>query len=174
MGMKSGSLLLRIGVRHARSRSRLGALLATCAALGSAMTSGPAHAGEPMPPQSSSIYLLPARAARLPAESQNANAVLAAPAERSADNQVRQPAPAYGSSTTRAALIEMPADVIPGRYTRPKYALGFHSDAMKGFAKDLGLEADTCLLPLVRARLSLSQEDGTNGRVMVFARCTFH
>lgn len=74
----------------------------------------------------------------------------------------------------RARLVEMPADVIPGQYSRPKYALGFRSHGMKRFAHGIGLDAHTCLAPLVRARVNFSQDGGAGGRLMVFARCSLH
>lgn len=77
-----------------------------------------------------------------------------------------------GHRTSRARLVEMPADVIPGRYTRPKYALGFRSHGMKKFANSLGLDAHTCLAPLVRARINFSQDGDAGGRLMLFARCS--
>lgn len=81
-------------------------------------------------------------------------------------------AAAIGSRPPRASLVEMPADVIPGRYNRPKYALGFRSNGMKKFADSMGLDAHTCLAPLVRARINLSQDGDAGGRLMVFARCS--
>lgn len=77
-----------------------------------------------------------------------------------------------GDGSPRARLVEMPADAIPGQYSRPKYALGFRSQGMKKFANSIGLDAHTCLAPLVRARISLSQDGDAGGRLMVFARCS--
>jgi hypothetical protein len=122
--------------------------------------------------QFDSIYLLPARGVRLPAANETSADVLAS---RARYGNERLSFSLTGSSTlSRFSLIEMPGEVIPGRYTRPKYAFGFRSNTMKSLAKDVGLDADTCLLPLVRARVSFSQDEGAGGRVMVFARCTFH
>ncbi len=75
-------------------------------------------------------------------------------------------------SSPRARLVEMPADVIPGQYARPKYALGFRSHGMKKFAHSIGLDAHTCLAPLVRARVNFSQDGDAGGRLMLFARCS--
>jgi hypothetical protein len=122
--------------------------------------------------QLNSINLLPSRGLRLPSTGETAESALAARREsRDATHRFSLPS---SSALSRASLVEMPADVVPGRYTRPKYALGFRSNSMKSLAKDMGIDADTCLLPLVRARVSLSQDQGVGGRVMVFARCTFH
>lgn len=85
-----------------------------------------------------------------------------------------EPLAPRASALSSARLVEMPAEIIPGQYARPKYALGFRSAAMKSLAKDLGLDAHTCLLPLVRARTTLSQDGAVGGRVMIFARCSFY
>ncbi len=134
------------------------------------VASAGSEAAPPLQLQLDSLYLLSQRGVRLPSAQQSAADAADAPAR--AEN--RRPEAAYGASAARTTLLEMPADVVPGRYSRPKYALGFRSDAMKGFARDMGLDADTCLAPLVRARVSLSQDSGAGGRLMVFARCTFH
>jgi len=81
---------------------------------------------------------------------------------------------AVSHSFARASLVEMPADAIPGQYSRPKYALGFRSNAMKNLAHSLGFDAHTCLAPLIRSRLSFSPNGDAGGRVMVFARCSIY
>lgn len=94
--------------------------------------------------------------------------------ESDAGAAARAPLALRPSLLSGARLVEMPSDALPGRYARPKYALGFRSNAMKSFAKNVGLDAETCLLPLVRARTSISQDGDVSGRVMVFARCSFY
>jgi hypothetical protein len=160
------SVQRRVGRVAARLLVAIGAL----AAMGSAA----AHATPPLQLQLDSLYQLPQRGVRLPSVHQSAADAVAAAADTPTPAGARRAEPAYGASAARTTLIEMPADVVPGRYTRPKYALGFRSDTMKGFARDMGLDADTCLAPLVRARVSLSQDSGAGGRLMVFARCTFN
>jgi hypothetical protein len=160
-----GSMLRRVLRVAARLLVAIGAL----AAAGSAA----AQSTPPLQLQLDSLYQLPQRGVRLPSAHQSA-ADAVADADAPAPTEARRAEPAYGASAARTTLLEMPADVVPGRYTRPKYALGFRSDTMKSFARDMGLDADTCLAPLVRARVSLSQDSGTGGRLMVFARCTFH
>ena len=170
------ALLLDAARRLPGRLMRLHSIVAAGAVAGSLFAVPPAHAQAAQEQQAlDSIYLLPSRSTRLPSASLTARDILAA--EPAATTQARpSPAPygSGGSSLSRASLIQMPAEVIPGRYTRPKYALGFRSSTMKGLAKDMGLDADTCLLPLVRARVSFSQDEGAGGRVMIFARCTFH
>jgi len=164
--MKSVSVVGR-GSPQRRSLRVAARLLAAAIAL----TAAGAAAHTPAPLQLSLIDLLPQPGMRLPSTHLSARDMSAADV---LSIDVKQPQPAYGASGARATLIEMPADVVPGRFNRPRYAIGFRSEAMKGFAKDMGLDADTCLMPLVRARVSLSQDSGASGRLMVFARCSFH
>lgn len=160
-GLASGAVQRRIAIALAL----LGGL---CSSMQMAFAqSQPAAVSDPM---LDSIYVLPSRNVRLPSATVAAGSH---DAEHEAPD-ARRFALAGSSALSRASLVEMPADVIPGKYTRPKYALGFRSSAMKNFAQSMGLDAHTCLLPLVRARISLSQDSGTGGRLMVFARCTFY
>jgi hypothetical protein len=165
--MQGGGSMRRRG-RHVAVRllTAIGALAAT--------SNAAAQALPPLQLQLDSLYQLPQRGVRLPSAHQSAADTVAATSDPPAPAEGRRSEPAYGASAARTTLLEMPADVVPGRYTRPKYALGFRSDTMKGFARDMGLDADTCLAPLVRARVSLSQDSVTGGRLMVFARCTFN
>jgi hypothetical protein len=143
-----------------------------------ALVSANSEAAPPLQLQLDSLYPMLQRGTRLASAQQGAadaaGAAMAVAADPPSPAETRRPEPAYGASAARTTLLEMPADIVPGRYSRPKYALGFRSDTMKGLARDMGLDADTCLAPLVRARVSLSQDSGGSGRLMVFARCTFH
>jgi hypothetical protein len=161
------------GSMQRRGRRVAGRVLVAIGALAVA-GSAAAQTSPPLQLQLDSLYQLPQRGVRLPSAQQSAADAVAAAADTPAPADTRRAEPAYGASAARTTLLEMPADVVPGRYTRPKYALGFRSDTMKGFMRDMGLDADTCLAPLVRARVSLSQDSGAGGRLMVFARCTFH
>jgi hypothetical protein len=74
-----------------------------------------------------------------------------------------------------ARLIEVPRDVRPGQqYSRPRYALGFRSNAMKHWMKDAGVDAHTCLAPVIRLRTKLSSDREFSGTFWMHARCTFH
>jgi hypothetical protein len=117
-----------------------------------------------------SIYLLPANGLR------RANAAQGSAREVGAASASDTPGFLVAGSgrSPRASLVEMPAEVIPGRYTRPKYALGFRSNGMKKFAQSIGLDAHTCLAPLVRARINFSRDGDAGGRLMLFARCSLH
>mgnify|MGYP001494666239 CR=1 FL=1 len=149
---------------------RTATALAVCGGLCSGLPVAQAQVDAPVQDaRPESVYQLPSQAVRLPSAGMHET--------RDADygSSPRQRfSLADTSSLSRASLVEMPADVIPGRYTRPKFALGFRSNTMTNFAKDMGLDAQTCLLPLVRARLSLSRDGDAGGRLMVFARCTFY
>lgn len=120
-----------------------------------------------------SIYLLPLRSL---APQPRPTALGTDSADRTADAAAVSPPRSLfgvGSALSRASLVQMPSEnVIPGRYARPRYALGFRSNAMKNLAQGMGLDAEHCLAPLVRARVTLSQNGDTGGRLMIFARCT--
>ena len=123
-----------------------------------------------------SIDLLPSRAIPSPALAASLTSV-ERPVERATEPAPIEPRRsmfAAGSSLSRASLVQMPAEnVVPGRYARPRYALGFRSSTMKSLVQGMGLDAEHCLAPLVRARLTMSQDGrDAGGRVMVFARCT--
>lgn len=73
-----------------------------------------------------------------------------------------------------ASLVEMPRDAIPGRYQRPRYALGFRSEALRGWLKEAGVDAQTCIASVLRLRTKLSGEGGLSGTLWLYARCSFH
>ncbi len=75
---------------------------------------------------------------------------------------------------TSASLIELPRDAAPGRYQRPHYALGFRSETLRGWLKDAGLDAQTCIAPVLRLRTKLSGDGALSGALWVYARCSFH
>jgi hypothetical protein len=165
--------LVMQGLCRWMARTRLGAAAAVAAGSAAgvfgAVPAAQAQVQAPAPPQPDLIRLRPAGVA-LPRDPQGVDmrVVIAAPraSERAAADD--------RSSLSRAALIAMPADQIPGQYSRPKYALGFRSEGMKQFAKGMGLDADTCLAPLIRGRVSFTAGGDGSARLMVFARCSFH
>lgn len=124
------------------------------------------------------VYLLPVQ--RLPAANaataihlRAAGSKLAGPSDDTLDEtRPRSVFTSARSSLASARLVEMPAESIPGRYTRPKYALGFRSEKMRNWANSMGFDASDCLAPLVRARLTLSPDGDAGARLMVFARCS--
>lgn len=90
-----------------------------------------------------------------------------------------RPAPApglvfTGQSTSRVRLLELPSEHRPGQYSRPRFALGFRSDAMKSWLNERGFAASVCMAPVVRMRSKLSKEGDWSGSVMLQARCSFY
>jgi hypothetical protein len=81
--------------------------------------------------------------------------------------------PLAGWSSAR--LVELPRTdapgTAPGTYSRPRYALGFRSQAMRSWLNGLGIEATTCLAPLVRVRSKISSEGALSGTLWLSARC---
>ena len=74
----------------------------------------------------------------------------------------------------RAALLEMPADQIPGQYRRPTYALAFRSDTLRTWLNGMGVDARSCLAPVIRMRTKRSASGEWNGMVLMLARCNFY
>jgi hypothetical protein len=67
-----------------------------------------------------------------------------------------------------------PAENVDGRYSRPHYAFGLHSDLMRDALSLTGLDAESCVAPIVRLRARQAAITGNTGVSMaVFARCTF-
>ena len=50
-----------------------------------------------------------------------------------------------------------------GTYTRPKVMIGVPSESMKSWMNSAGLNAEQCLLPMVRARARVSAEGEASG-----------
>lgn len=69
--------------------------------------------------------------------------------------------------------LELPRDAGSGQYTRPKFIVGLPSDSMKSWMNSAGLEADHCMLPMLRARTRMSADGDINGTLWLYARCTF-
>ena len=68
-----------------------------------------------------------------------------------------------------------PMGAAEGQYAKPHYALGLHSDLMRDALSLTGLEAESCVAPMLRLRARQTTVTGANGVTMtVLARCTFH
>lgn len=78
------------------------------------------------------------------------------------------------SGWTSASLVEMPREAMPGRYQRPRYALGFRSEALRGWLKEAGFDAQTCIAPVLRLRTKLSGDGELSGALWLYARCSFN
>jgi hypothetical protein len=95
--------------------------------------------------------------------------------QRSADNGAFwvDPAPMAATSALGGArLVEVPNHAAPGSHARPRYALGFRSDAMRGWLNGLGLDATSCLAPMVRLRSKISSDGDVSGSIWLYARCS--
>lgn len=66
-------------------------------------------------------------------------------------------------------LIE-PARLVDGHYVRPRYSFGMRSESLRSFLRSAGIEAQSCMLPVVRARANLSGEG--EGAIWLSMRCT--
>jgi len=78
------------------------------------------------------------------------------------------------SGRTSASLVEMPRDTMPGRYQRPHHALGFRSEALRGWLKEAGVDAQTCIAPVLRLRTKLSGDGELSGALWLYVRCSFN
>ena len=68
-----------------------------------------------------------------------------------------------------------PIAASPGAYSRPHYALGLHSDVMRDALSLTGLDAESCIAPMLRLRARQTTVTGANGlSLTVLARCTFN
>lgn len=83
------------------------------------------------------------------------------------------PLPSQASRTRLLAMADEPQSPgSTGVYQRPRFALGFRSNTMKSWLNHAGLDAHTCLAPVIRANTRI-RSDGVSGTVWVYARCTF-
>jgi len=64
-----------------------------------------------------------------------------------------------------------PARLVDGRWVRPQVNLGLPSESLRGLLREGGLGARQCMLPMVRARTSLSGGDAS-GALWVYMRCS--
>jgi hypothetical protein len=70
--------------------------------------------------------------------------------------------------------LDMPRYDSSGKYVRPKFYVGMHSDTMRNWMNSTGLAADKCMLPMLRARTHMSGDGEVSGTLWVYARCTFY
>ena len=67
------------------------------------------------------------------------------------------------------------AGAAPGQYTRPHYAFGLQSGLMRDALSLAGLEAESCVAPMLRLRTRQTTTTGATGiSVSLLARCTFY
>jgi hypothetical protein len=77
-----------------------------------------------------------------------------------------------GGSTV---LLETARITSDGRYVRPRLTIGSESAELKSWMKSAGIQAERCMLPMVRARMRRDEATGDVGTAFwVTARCKFY
>jgi hypothetical protein len=77
-----------------------------------------------------------------------------------------------GGSTV---LLETARITSDGRYVRPRLTVGSESAELKSWMKSAGIQAERCMLPVVRARMRRDEATGDIGTAFwVSARCKFY
>jgi hypothetical protein len=72
-------------------------------------------------------------------------------------------------------LLETARLTPDGRYVRPRLTIGSESPELKSWMKSAGLQAERCMLPMVRARVRRDEQTGDIGSAFwVSARCKFY
>lgn len=79
--------------------------------------------------------------------------------------------PAWESTVGSISLVELPSYGLTTDRTRPHYALGFASEAMRNWMNDIGIDAGTCTAPIIRLRTRIESGD-FRGTLWVHARCS--
>jgi hypothetical protein len=71
-------------------------------------------------------------------------------------------------------MVELPADAPLGNssYRRPHHAFGYRWRAAESWLHDQGIDAQNCLLPMMRLNTKLSAS-GASGTVWVYGRGSF-
>lgn len=69
--------------------------------------------------------------------------------------------------------LEVPRDIVTGQYARPKVVVGLQSQSMRSWMHMAGLDAEHCMLPMLRARTRMTAEGDVSGTLWLYARCTF-
>lgn len=72
-------------------------------------------------------------------------------------------------------LFEAPREFSPGQPVRrtPRLAIAFRSNALRNGLDALGINAETCMAPIIRVRGKLSSGGDINSTVWISARCSF-
>jgi hypothetical protein len=74
-----------------------------------------------------------------------------------------------------AVLLELGRMTPEGRWVGPKLHVGSSSPQLKSMLKSVGVEAERCMLPLVRGRVNRDPNTGDYGTTLwVTARCRFY
>jgi len=72
-------------------------------------------------------------------------------------------------------MVEVARLTPDGKYARPRLVIGRQSHELKSFMSSIGIDAERCMLPMVRGRLKRNSDTGDVGATLyVSARCTFY
>lgn len=116
--------------------------------------------------------LLPQRFAYAAAANASAPRISTYALPRTRDDRDALPA-LHAKRWSAATLVELPRDAVPGTYQRPHYALGFRSETLRGWLKEAGVDAHTCIAPVLRLRTKLSSQGDLTAALWLYARCSF-
>lgn len=74
-----------------------------------------------------------------------------------------------------SVVLETARFTSDGRYVRPRLTIGSESPELKSWMKSAGIQAERCMLPMVRARMRRDEATGDVGTAFwVTARCRFY
>ncbi len=74
-----------------------------------------------------------------------------------------------------AVMVEVARLTPDGKYVRPRLFVGRQSHELKTWMSSIGIDAERCMLPMIRGRLKRNSHNGDVGAtVYVSARCTFY
>lgn len=79
---------------------------------------------------------------------------------------------AWESPTSRLSLLDLPADGPAADRIRGSYALGFTSETMRSWMTDMGMDAASCIAPIIRLRSRIDTGSDYRGALWVHARCS--
>lgn len=82
--------------------------------------------------------------------------------------------PTWSPSRSSVQLYEASVNA-PGQPIRrsPRLAIGFRSDGMRNAMEAIGIDAHSCMAPIVRLRGKMADNGGVSGTFWISARCTF-
>ncbi|HUN93104.1 MAG TPA: hypothetical protein VMU33_13700 [Burkholderiaceae bacterium] len=101
----------------------------------------------------------------IPSTSDSALEILESQRPEAAAQLIRQ-TPALGGSL----MIEMPRAAADGTIQQPRYSLGFAAPRLRSMLQALGVDAERCMAPVLRAHAHFGSSP--NATVMLTARCS--
>jgi hypothetical protein len=73
----------------------------------------------------------------------------------------------------RAELIEVPSTTLLGKPSRPHHALGFQSELMQRWTRELGLDTERCMAPMLRMYTRVGRSASPTTRASSDLQSTF-